>query len=46
MVEALTLVKSMKTIRKAEIAHHVQDKYWAFIRAIPLELFSDSSTFA
>ena len=34
MVEALTIVKSMKTMRKPEIAQRVQDKYRAFIHAI------------
>jgi hypothetical protein len=43
MVEALTIVKSMKTMRKPEIAQHVQDKYRAFIHAIPLKRFSDRS---
>jgi hypothetical protein len=43
MVEALTIVKSMKTMRKPEIAQRVQDKYRAFIHAIPLERFSDRS---
>jgi hypothetical protein len=43
MIEALTIVKSMKTIRKPEIAQRVQDKYRTFIHAIPLERFSDRS---
>jgi hypothetical protein len=43
MVEALTMVKSMKTMRKPEIAQRLQDKYKAFIKAIPLERFSDRS---
>ncbi len=43
MVEALTLLKSMKTMCKAEIAQRVQDKYKAFIQAIPLDRFADSS---
>jgi len=43
MVEALTTVKSMKTMRKPEIAQRLQDKYKAFINAIPLERFSDRS---
>jgi hypothetical protein len=43
MEEALTILKSMKTMRKAEIAQHVQDKYKAFINAIPIERFSDRS---
>jgi hypothetical protein len=43
MVEALTLVKSMKTMRKPEIAQRIQDKYKAFIQAIPLDHFADSS---
>jgi hypothetical protein len=43
MVKALTLVKSMKTMHKPEIAQRVQDKYKAFIQAIPLDRFADSS---
>jgi hypothetical protein len=43
MVEALTLVKSMRTMRKPEVAQHVQERYKAFIRGIPLERFSDNS---
>jgi hypothetical protein len=43
MVEALTIVKSMKTMRKPEIAQRVQDKYRSFIHAIPLERFADRS---
>jgi len=43
MVEALTMVKSMKTMRKPEIAQRLQDKYKAFIKAIPLERFADRS---
>jgi hypothetical protein len=43
MVEALTRVKSMKTMRKPEIAQRVQDKYKAFIQAIPLDCYADSS---
>ncbi len=43
MLEALTIVKSMKTMQKAEIAQRVQDKYKAFINAIPIERFSDRS---
>ncbi len=43
MVKALTLVKSMKTMRNPEIAQRVQDKYKAFIQAIPLDRFADSS---
>jgi hypothetical protein len=43
MVEALTMVKSIKTMRKPEIAQRLQDKYRAFINAIPLERFSDRS---
>ena len=41
MVEALTIVKSMKTMRKTEIAKCLQEKYRAFIRGIPIERFSD-----
>ncbi len=43
MVEALTIVKSMKTMQKPEIVAHVQDKFKAFICTIPLEQFSDRS---
>ena len=41
MVEALTLVKSMRTMRRQEIAERVQDKYKSFIRSIPIDRFSD-----
>ena len=43
MVEALTLVKSMRTMRRPEIAERVQEKYKAFIRSIPIDRFSDSA---
>jgi hypothetical protein len=43
MVEAVTVVKSMRTMRKPEVAQHVQDKYKLFIRAIPLDRFADNS---
>ncbi len=43
MVEALTLVKSMRTMRRQEIAERVQEKYKAFIRSIPIDRFSDST---
>jgi hypothetical protein len=43
MVEALTLVKSMRTMRRQEIAERVQEKYKAFIRSIPIDRFSDSA---
>ena len=39
MVEALMLVKSMRTMRRQEIAERVQEKYKAFIRSIPLTVF-------
>ena len=39
MVEALTLVKSMRTMRRQEIAERVQDKYKSFIRSIPIDRF-------
>ena len=41
MVEALTMVRSMKTMRKPEIAAKVQAKYKELIQSIPLERFSD-----
>jgi hypothetical protein len=43
MVEALTLVKSMRTMRRQEIAERMQEKYKAFIRTIPIDRFSDST---
>ena len=43
MVEALTLVKSMRTMRRPEIAERVQEKYKAFIQSIPIDRFSDSA---
>ena len=43
MIEALTLVKSMKTMRKPEVAQHLQERYKGFIRSIPLTRFSDAS---
>ena len=41
MVEALTMVRSMKTMRKPEIAAKLQAKYKELIQSIPLERFSD-----
>ena len=41
MIEALTTVRSMKTMRKPEIAAKVQAKYKELIRSIPVEHFSD-----
>ena len=41
MIEALTTVRSMKTMRKPEIAAKVQAKYKELIQSIPLERFSD-----
>ncbi len=43
MIEAVTLVKSMRSMRKAEIAQKVQDKYKLCLRAIPLDRFADAS---
>jgi hypothetical protein len=43
MVEAITLVRSMWSMRKAEIAVLVQDKYKSFICALPLSCFADAS---
>ena len=45
MIEAVTLVKSMRmrSMRKAEIAQKVQDKYKSSLRAIPLDRFADAS---
>ncbi len=43
MVEAVTLVKSMRTMKKPEIAAAAQDKYTAFIGALPLSCFADAS---
>ena len=43
MVEALTIVRSMKTMRKPEIAAKLQAKYKELVRSIPHERFSDST---
>jgi hypothetical protein len=43
MVEALTSVMSMRSIRKTEIATLVHDKYKSFIRMIPLHRFADAT---
>ncbi len=43
MVEAFSLVKSMRRMKKPEIAAVVQDKYKAFIGALPLSCFADAS---
>ena len=43
MVEALTTVKSMRTIRKPEIAAKLQAKYKELIQTIPPDRFSDST---
>ena len=43
MIEALTLVKIMKTMRKPEVAQHLQERYKGFICSIPLTRFSDAS---
>ena len=43
MVEAITLVRSMRSMRKSEIAEKAQDKYKSFIRGIPLSCFADAS---
>jgi len=43
MVEAVTTVRSMRSMRKTEIAPLVQDKYKSFIRALPLDRFADAS---
>jgi hypothetical protein len=43
MIEAVTLVKSMRSMRKAEIAQKVQDKYKSYLSAIPLNRFADAS---
>ncbi len=43
MIEALTTVRSMRTMRKPEIAAKVQAKYKDLIQSIPLERFSDGS---
>jgi hypothetical protein len=42
MVEAVTLVKSMQTMKKAEIAAATQDKYKSFIGPLPLSPFADA----
>jgi hypothetical protein len=43
MVEALTSVRSMRSMRKAEIAPLVHDKYKSFVRMIPLQHFADAT---
>lgn len=43
MVEAITLVRSMRSMRKSEIAEKVLDKYKSFISGIPLSRFADAS---
>ncbi len=43
MVEAVTLVKSMRTMKKPEIATAAQDKYKALFGALPLSRFADAS---
>ena len=43
MVEALTAVKSMRTMRKPEIAAKLQATYKELIQNIPLDRFSDST---
>jgi hypothetical protein len=43
MVEAVTLVKSMRTMKKPKNAAAAQDKYKAFIGALPLSCFADAS---
>jgi hypothetical protein len=43
MVEALTNVRSMRSMRKTEIAPLVHDKYKSFIRMIPLQRFADAT---
>ncbi len=44
MIDAVTLVKSMRSMRKPEIAQNVQDMNKSFIRALPLDHFVDAST--
>jgi hypothetical protein len=43
MIEALTLVKRMKRMRKPEVAQHLQERCKGFICSIPLTRFSDAS---
>jgi hypothetical protein len=43
MVEAVTQVRSMRSMRKTEIAPLVHDKYKSFIRMIPLQHFADAT---
>ena len=43
MVEALTTVRSMRSMRKTEIAPLVHDKYKSLIRMIPLQRFADAT---
>jgi hypothetical protein len=43
MVKALSILKSMRTMRKPEVVQHVQDKYKLFIPAISLNRFADAS---
>ena len=43
MVEAVTQVRSMRSMRKTEIAPLVHDKYKSFIRMIPLQRFADAT---
>jgi hypothetical protein len=43
MVKAVTLMKSMQSMKKPEIAQHPRDKYKLFIRALPLDCFADAS---
>ena len=42
MVEALTLVRGMRTMRKPEVAKHVQDRYKALIHDIVPAQFADN----
>jgi hypothetical protein len=44
IVEAITLVKSMQTMKKPEIAAAAQDKYKAFIGALPLSCFAEDAS--
>ena len=43
MIEALTTVRSMRTMRKPEIAAKVQAKYKELVKSTPLERFSDGN---
>jgi hypothetical protein len=43
MFEAITLVRSMRSMRKVEVAVLMQDKYKSFICALPLSYFTDAS---